>query len=56
MEFFGAVVIDKNVKREHILDCANGEMLGDDIGHGGVVECEDGDGETAVDLASEMRD
>ena len=56
VELFGAVVIDKNVKREHILDSADGEMLVEEHRHGGVVESEDGYSETTVDFACEMSD
>lgn len=56
MELFRAVVIDEDVKREHILDGADGEVLVEERRHGGVVERQDGDGEAAVDLAGEVRD
>lgn len=56
MEFLRTVVIDENVKREHVLDGSDGEMLLQERGHGGVVEREDGDGEATVDFAGEMCD
>lgn len=37
VKLFSAVVIDENVKREHILDGADGEVLVEEGGHGGVV-------------------
>ena len=37
MELFSTVVINKNMKREHILDGADGEMLVEKSGHGRVV-------------------
>lgn len=37
VKLFSAVVINKNMKGEHILDSANGEMLVEESGHGRVV-------------------
>lgn len=55
MELLGAVVIDEDVEGEDVFDGADGEVLVEEGGHGGVVEGEDGDGEAAVDLTGEVR-
>ncbi|THU43778.1 hypothetical protein C4D60_Mb02t00360 [Musa balbisiana] len=56
VELLGAEVVDEDVEGEEVLEGIEGEArVGSEEGrHGGVVDGEDGDGETAVDLACEV--
>lgn len=50
MELLGTEVVGENVKRKNVPDSVNGELLGENRRHGGIVEGEDGDGLAAVDF------
>ena len=54
VEFLGAEVIHQNMEGEDISDGVDGKLLGEEGRHGGIVNGEDGDGESAVDVAGEV--
>lgn len=54
VELLGAEVIHEDVEGKHILEGRDGEVLGEDGVHGGIVDSENGDGLAAVDLGGEV--
>lgn len=54
MELAGAEVVEQDMKREDALESSKGRVGGEEVGHGGVVHREDGDGGTGVDLGGKV--
>lgn len=54
VEFLGTVVVNKDMKREHITKSVHRETLGEEGKHGRVVQGEDCDGLAVVDLIGKV--
>lgn len=54
VELLRAVVIGQHVERKHVPDRVQAQAFGEETGHCGVVDGEDGDGQPAVDFAGEV--
>lgn len=54
VELFGAEVVEEDVEGEDVFYGVDGGVLGEEVGHGGVVDGADGDGGLAVDLGGQV--
>ena len=55
VDLAGGEVVGEDVEREEVLEREYGEVLPDDFAHSGVVDGEDCDRHSPVDLAGQMR-
>lgn len=54
MEFFSTEVVEEDVEREDVFHCGDREVFGEEVGHSGIIDGADGDGDAAVDFGGEV--